>query len=357
MVSILILPSPILLHFGIRGIYLLPINLLLFLFFSYVLKRKLNNKIIILLTILLSLNLITTIFWFDFRIFLLPFWIIVAILTITIATKDEISKLVDILSVVIILLIIGAFLSFFLALAGMSPIANLSDKWGTTRIYSYGFTLSNTIFKNIIRPAGIYDEPGAFSFFICVVVFLRNRLSKNENVSILILIAGLITFSITHVFFIFFYLISLNLNFKKILPPLIILIFSFFILFSSDLYIIFDQLVNSRLTTLYESGSDNERYLAFENCIRLLTNYSRVFFVGIHSNCLFEIVKCVNEYGIICCNPLEPLISSGIFISWPYYFGLVYLLISGLKKRKNLLYLGFIILFLQRPGIYNAGYS
>ena len=59
MASILIMPSPILLHFGLRGIYLLPVSLTLFFFFLFTLNRNINKNIIVLIVTLISLVFFT----------------------------------------------------------------------------------------------------------------------------------------------------------------------------------------------------------------------------------------------------------------------------------------------------------
>jgi len=356
-VSILILPSPVLLHFGIRGIHTLPISILAIGLYSVLLNRKFKKWVLQLTFFILLFAFFSVLYWKEYRIILLPFWIISALLSISITTQEEISRSVDLLSWMVLALLIGAIIGFFLALGGMLPIANLSDKWGTTMIYSYGFTLTNMIYGNIIRPAGIFDEPGAFSFFICVTVFFRHILGKKLGLTVILLVLGFITFSLMHLLFSLLFLASFEFKFKNFFLSVIFLAFTFLLLISTGILDVFDVLLNSRFMTFYDTFGDNERYLAFQNCIKVLTNNWWALIFGINSNCLFEIVLCVSDYGIICCNPLEPLTSSGILLSWPYYFGLLYLSIQGLRKRKNLLFIGFVLIFLQRPGIHSPGYS
>jgi hypothetical protein len=56
-------------------------------------------------------------------------------------------------------------------------------------------------------------------------------------------------------------------------------------------------------------------------------------------------------------NPLSPLVSSGIFISWPYYLTLAILFIAPVFGRKYMVSFAFGALLLQRPYMLGIGYS
>lgn len=349
--------SPILLHLGVRGIFLLPIMLMLTLFFHFYLNRNFSIKLITIIFILFFSSLFSALFWLDFRILFLPFWSIISILSLSICTKDDVSKLIDYITTFFIILLIGSYISFFLALFGMNPISNLSDKFGSTNIFFYGFTLTNTIKFNVIRPAGIYDEPGAFSFFICILVFLRNHFKKNELLSLIILLSGFITFSLTHFLFSLIYLFSKYLNYKRFFYLFLLVIFFIANIYYFEIDKIYDELLLSRLVDFSENFSDNERYLNFINAFNQLLANPYSFLFGLNSICIFEIVQCVTKYGMICCNPLEPITSTGILLSWSYYFIIAYLAINVFIKRSNFINLGIIVLLLQRPAVNSAGYT
>jgi len=349
--------SPILLHLGVRGIFLLPLMLLFTLFFHFYLHRNFSKKLIIITFILFFSSLFSSLFWLDLRILFLPLWSITYLLTLAICTKEDISKLIDYLTFFFIVLLIGAYISFFLALFGMNPISNLSDRFGATNIHFYGFTLTNAKQFSVIRPAGIYDEPGAFSFFICTLVFLRNQYKKNEFLSLVILLSGFITFSLTHLLFSFIYLFSKYLNYKRLFYLFLLIIFFIIIIYYFEINKIFDELLYSRLIDFSENFTENERYLNFTNAFEQLLFKPYGLLFGINPICIFEISKCVSNYGMICCNPLEPITSTGILLSWPYYLIILYLTINGILKRANFINFGIVILLLQRPSVNSAGYT
>lgn len=349
--------SPLLLHFGFRGIFLLPLMFIITIFFYFFLNRKFSTNFLLLILFLLFPAILSALFWIELKIIFLPLWSILSIFILSMCKRNEISLLIDYMSFFFIVLLIGAYISFFLAFSGVSPSFYLFDKFGETNIVSFGFSLTNTIKGNIIRPSGIYDEPGAFSFFICVLVFLRNYFKKNEIITILILVFGFITLSLTHFIFTVIFLFYRYFNFKKLYILFFILSLSFLFIIFSGFYLVFEELLFLRVTDAFYNFSENERSLNFLNAFKILINNPFSIFVGINSICVFEIVKCVSKYDMFCCNPLEPLVSTGLFLSWPYYLILFYLIFQFFLRRSNFIFLGLIILLLQRPVVNSAGYT
>ena len=56
----------------------------------------------------------------------------------------------------------------------------------------YLSTFSNSYVRGVIRPAGIYDEPGALSFVACIIAALRKIRGFSEKGTWIILILGLL---------------------------------------------------------------------------------------------------------------------------------------------------------------------
>jgi hypothetical protein len=353
--SLLISQSPLLLAIGIRGIYSLPISFFLIIFILIFSKRKIKNfGIIFGIAILLTASF-SAIFWGEFKFVYLAFWLINAILLVAIATKDELTKFVEASTKFLIILIIGAIIGFGLAFSGVKSPGTIDGELG--RIHWYYTTLTNSRLLNFIRPGGIYDEPGAFSFFICAVAYLRNILNLEKTKTLYLLIGGLITFSIMHLFFIFLFFLSRPLEFKKLVNGIFLgsVLIIIIIILGAD--IAFQGLLIDRIFNLVINFNENDRVIAFYNCIDIIKGNWWVFLFGIDPYCLFDIERCVSNFEMICCNPLEPITSSGIFISWPYYVGISFLFLSIFFRKNNILIIGLVLLFFQRPGIYSPGYS
>lgn len=97
--------------------------------------------------------------------------------------------------VFIILSIIGVL---YHLMGGHSLFSLVNADGRDNNFYLSTFSNSETF---TIRPSAIYDEPGAFSFYICTLVIMRSRLRMSCQISAILLIGGMITQSITHVLF------------------------------------------------------------------------------------------------------------------------------------------------------------
>ena len=353
--SLLISQSPLLLVIGIRGIHSLPITFFLIIFILIFSKRKVKNFGIIFGIASLLTASFSAIFWGEYKFIYLAFWLINAILLAAIATKYELTKFVEAATIFLIILIFGAIIGFGLAFSGIKSLGAIDGEFG--RIHWYYTTLTNSRLLNFIRPGGIYDEPGAFSYFICVVAYLRNILNLEKSKTVYLLLGGLITFSIMHLFFIFLFFLSKPLEFKKLVNGLLLGSVLIFIIIILGADIAFQGLLIDRIISFVNNFNENDRVIAFINCIDLIKGNWWVFLFGIDPYCLFDIERCVSNFEMICCNPLEPITSSGIFISWPYYVGISFLFLSIFFRKNNILIIGLVLLFFQRPGIYSPGYS
>lgn len=89
----------------------------------------------------------------------------------------------------------GAWVGFFYALAGGSPILTVLNPDGAES-YLYLTTFTNAVFGNIIRPAGVFDEPGALVMFIVLVVVINELRRGSWVVSVGLLMGSMITFSL-----------------------------------------------------------------------------------------------------------------------------------------------------------------
>jgi len=353
--SLLISQSPLLLSIGFRGVYSLPLSFFLILIVLIFSKRKIKNIGIVICFVVLLTASFSSFFWLEYKFVFLAFWMVNAILLVSVLKNEELLKFIEVATIFLFILILGAIIAFALAFSGVKSAGTIGGEFG--RIHWYYTTLTNSRALNFIRPGGIYDEPGAFSFFICVVAYLRNALNLDKAKTIYLLIGGLITFSIIHLFFLLLYVLSMPLKFKKLLIGIFIgtLLISILVFFGAEGA--FQEFLIDRTINFLFNFSDNDRIIAFNNCFDIIRQNWWVVLFGINPYCLFDIERCVSNFSMICCNPLEPLTASGMFISWPYYLGLSFLFFSVFIRKNNLLIIGLLLLFFQRPGIFTAGYS
>ena len=358
----IILFSPISHNIGIKGAYIL----LLLILFLLIHHNNINIKPILLIFFSLLLSSLPFFYWgaFDIRVVFLPLFFFIPLLYLYNFKLSEIKYYVDLSTILLIIMLIGAWIGFFYNYFGGKPILTLDLATGENNyIELYLTTFTKTSYRaelaGIIRPSGIYDEPGTFSFVICTICILRHLTGRNKLITWLILISGFITFSVAHLIYTAFHLSSEKINwkiFKKVLIPTIIF-FSIFTLSSEGLKDSFNILFIERFKYDETAGrfiGDN-RMEEFINAVNELDN--NTFLWGKDSVCFFDIDEFRRKYGKLDTNPIWPLLQHGIFISWIYYVVLFILLIVGITKKVNLVYIGLFMLLLQRPMLINLFYS
>ena len=138
-----------------------------------------------------------------------------------IVVEKEVVGFVHLSTFVLIFLCVGALLSFFYALLGGAPLWGFPNPDGREN-YLYLLSLTNSVWGGFIRPSAIYDEPGAFSFFICSVVTLRVLLGFDKKLTWFLALSGLITFSLAHIIFFVFFALSQKVRLKHILLTVLV---------------------------------------------------------------------------------------------------------------------------------------
>jgi len=99
-------------------------------------------------------------------------------------------------------LVFGSTVALFYAYFGGGPLVEIDLHGRTSYLYLSSFT--NSVTGNLIRPAGVFDEPGALAMFVTLIVAINEALRVNSKFSLILLIAGLSSGS----FALFFILIA-----------------------------------------------------------------------------------------------------------------------------------------------------
>lgn len=325
-------------------------------------KLKISGFDALLLFLVILSSSITALFYNDVRIILLQSFFIVQFIIASILNRDSISKLTKLITNICIIFLVLAWMSFFYAIVGGKPLITLSIK-GFHDFHLFLTSFTNTPIEiwsisGFIRPSVIFDEPGAFSFFICFVVIMREIIGENKLKTLSILLFGFITFSLAHFVFTIIYLVMIygKLNFKSISLSLILLSITITILASTEFGDAFSKLLLSRLE--YDNGSisgDNRTGQLFGNLS--LLNF-RTFLIGLDAGCVMSIPYCREMYSLFGAeNLLSPLVQKGILMSFPYYILIVYFIAISLKDKSLLLFFALALLFFQRPYILNYAYG
>jgi hypothetical protein len=335
------------------------INLLIIFFILLKQKNIREYKLILFVTILtLSTALIPALFHSDFQYLFLSYFFLSALFIVLQCEREDILQFVDIATNFIILLLLGSFIGFLYAFLGGSPIFTFSNPNGIPNEF-FLTTMTNARWINIIRPSGIYDEPGAFSFFICSIALFRKLLNLKSNKTWLILFLGLITFSVAHILYLLFHVISekklLKISTSKFMIFSILLII-FFVISFTPVWDAFDMIFFSRFknTGVGLFPGDNRSDMFFNTWNYIIDNPIVIYF-GMPLNTDF--VNIASEYGNIGANMLMNLLRWGIFSSWQFYAILLIFIKNSFKSRSHLVYIGFILMLSQREFIYVVSYS
>lgn len=314
--------------------------------------QKAANTIAIITCLLLLLSGLTAVYWQDTRYIYLPTLYLPSIAIAILITPQERIKTIKLLTIVAILLIAGSIVGFSYASIGLPPLAETVLKDGRPS-YLFPFTLTNVYTANIIRPSAVFDEAGAFSFFICSIVSLRELYGLNRRTSLALLSGGLVTLSLAHLlFFIIFLLHTRNIKIISTIAACVFLATNFAHQTNNTEL---NKLLFDRLIWSSEGVSGNNRAEPFENALNQISLSNALW--GIDSACMFRRDICHERYGYMGENPLSPMIFGGLFASAVYYCGLLYLAGLSVGKKHSLLLIGILLLLLQRPYIATLGYS
>ncbi len=258
------------------------------------------------------------------------------------------KRSVNFLYFVSVIILIGAWISFFYAYFGGTSLFVLLNPDGRPN-YLFLTSFTNSAFQNIIRPSGVFDEPGALSFFTTLVICINELCGGQKNRSFILFFLGLITFSLTHVICFLLYIFYI---FKKqffIILILLILLFSFATNFIPKDAII-QTMFLSRLTVTPEGriAGDNRSNQVSEFFSLLSKDIS---IRGNNVNAKTIARKEIDQSS----NPFSIWYGYGLIIWLPYAFFIFVLLYYAFVKRKEekLVSILLLLLLLQRPYIYS----
>ena len=344
--------SPLVFTFKIKTSFLILLFFLYSLYRNNIIYSSKFRVFYILISLFLFTNIITSLYNETFVPFYYSiFFSIVCFIALQVSF-NVLNLLVDKLTSIFLFLLYGSWIAFVYFQFGGPSLFHLSNPDGRDSLF-FLTTFSNTV--DPFRPAGIYDEPGAFSFFICLLVILRSLTKKSFKISALLLILGLITQSIAHFSFIIIWFLGLLFfddsfsnvkSYKKVLT----LVFTSFILVFFYLSGLFDWALNRGL--YYSENPD-----ATGRIPALLNIYYEIS--GSVSKLLFGFSEgCVNRTNCYFGeNVLTPLVYGGLLASWPYYLFLFILIVIPLFNRKYYYLFGLMLLLIQRPYFLELPYS
>lgn len=334
------------------------VTFVILVFYLIFFNIKLNIRYLLVAFVLIFGSLVPSLYWLELRYFFYPSFFLVALLLVTICGRNEIAKFVDLSTNIILLLLAASVVGFILAKLGFDytlKFKNPDGRWN----YLYYTTLTNYVRGDFIRPSAIFDEPGTFSFVICLTAFFRFCLGRDFKLTWIILFLGFITFSLAHLIFCTIFLFAERFNAKRISFFLGLLLSAFLIFtFTGFSSTISDKLLGRLEITEEGTVKGDNRTVLMGNALSEIEKKNEAVLVGLDPDCLFNVPVCKEEYPLMGANPVTPLVFQGLFVSWPYYLLIILSCLSlFVHGRSGLAFFAVGLLFLQRPYLMLAGYS
>jgi hypothetical protein len=320
---------------------------------------SINRRLAALILLLAATAGVSASYWGEPRMMFIPIYVISSALAISVLRRRDVNAFVELFTWLMIAMLVGAVVGLFYAFFGGAPILSFPNPDGRLN-QLFLTTLTNSQYENFIRPAGLFDEPGALSFVVCCLAAVRHALGYEKRTTWIMLLLGLATMSLAHMLYMVVHGINELSGSKHMIKALVGATAVAIVLYA---VVTFVQPVNEIYSNLllakfaFSNGrlvGDNRTDL-FLNAARYINPSS--FWFGIDAKCALGYVNCAEQrYGQYGENPLTLLMQWGLLISFPYYLGLLYLGVVAFLRR-SLIPLGILLLLLQRPYTMSFGYA
>lgn len=352
--------SPVVYLLGFRTVLVVPLALATFVLVALLHERRLPLPLLFTLFFAFITSCVSGVYWESWKAAFFPALLGTSILVAALATSDELKRVVSIGSVVLLVFLIGAWISLLLALSGVPALGHIYSA-SERMLYVYPSTLTTVVVGNFIRPAGIYDEPGAFSFVVCAFAFLRHIMHMDRRVTWLLLLLGFVTFSLAHLIYVTIHLIAERRVIAVWASLGAVICVAAFALSFTGVWEHFDARLAARLSV----SANSERIVAGDNrSAKMVRAYkalskggAEALVFGIDKSCVEGTLNCRRRYPDMGENPLSPAVHSGLLLTWPYYLFLLFAFVAGASQRPLWPLVGIGLLFLQRPSVMSMGYS
>jgi hypothetical protein len=281
---------------------------------------------------------------------LAPLPLLVFVAWQTFAIRGLPQRLCHLMTVFMLIGLAGAALGLAYSWLGGEPILRIANADGRENGL-YLTTMSNFTFGGVIRPSFIYDEAGAFSFILCATVALREVLGFGRRVSLLLMLGGLVTFSLAHILITVLYLLFRigTLKTTVVLAAL-----------SLPLMQLASQF--GELEFLFNRFTIVEGQLAGDNRSNQIENFLSVVHPGMvllgDAECHVRSDRVCDEHGDISSSPVTPTYRGGIVALLVQVVVHIALIVAFFRdKRFRFSALALTLLLLQRPFLEFGGYG
>lgn len=253
-------------------------------------------------------------------------------------------------------LLVGGLIGIAYALAGGPPLMEVQVGYRTT--YLYLTTFSFAFIGNIIRPSGIFDEPGSLAMFVAIVTMFNDTLQKNPRLNNVLVILLIFTGSLAGVATAMLYLVASNTMRTRTMRNYILV----GVMFAGVGILSFvapSNLISNSIDTFYSDRLKIEDgRLVGDNRSNQITDFFQVvdgeiLQRGAHGR--YQDFDTTDQSS----NPFSIIFGYGLIIWLPYFILLLWLLGITIQNgfRNAYTSVGLFLLLLQRPYLYNMSWS
>lgn len=277
-------------------------------------------------------------------------------------------SVVKVMSYMAILGTIGIVLIYTFSITPFSYTVREGNRDISNFLFTFATGKIEDNFLAIIRSAGYFDEPGTFAFYIIIAILLNKLYGFSKKYEYILMIFGFCTLSLAFFISIFFYIILFSVIEKRIifLSFLLTILSSIFILIVSlkNEDPLFQQLYELTIYRLESDGTTDGQQFNGDNRSENIKYAYKAFlnapFFGYGMNA--HVNSKIEYYGKLCCNPLHPLATEGIF-GTIIYFLLFFAWFFTLFKFGYFDFVSFaawlivLLNLFQRPGFSNGPFG
>jgi hypothetical protein len=343
-----ILSSPIFYYLGLKFSYIL-LALSIPILILFIKRGYINLHFLIIGIFYLSLGLFSYLYSGSKDSLYFAVNIFIGIYFLSFINRMEFLSLINILTLFVFVALLCSIAGYISVLNGLLPLFSINTPHvNELNFYPFSFSLLYpTPAGWTARPTFIFDEPGALSLYVCVVVAIRQIAGMKASTSFLMLTLGLITFSLAHVLYTaaFFILNFRDIKYRHYYLILFVTLILLSIFFSQQF-----SFLNNVFMVI-------ERLFFGNNMPSLFSGGNRAYYLGLSYDQFIE----ANWYNILfgwdspsgCCNPIHPFIVGGLVGSLYYYSFIIFLFLIPVFRptRSNLIIIFLAALFLQRPEV------
>lgn len=353
----MIAPASMLHFLGLKGLHSSVLAILLAFAIGLATHRRIRTASLLIFAILVGMSMANVLNWNDLRYLFYPIFFTCALFLVELSGEQGVNKFCSMATRLMLVLLMGAVLAFVLARVGLPPAFTMTNPDGQNYYFFYT-SFTNTYEDNVIRAAGIYDEPGAFSMYICFTAALRHLLERNRKTTWLMLGLGFITFSLAHLVYVIFHFLAEQKSKKRIVAVFTLLALCLLAVVTSisadSTVLLIRRLALTEDTNLF--AGDNRSLQLLNAWSHIIDNPSLILY-GLDSTCVFNQTVCQEKFGLLGENPLSPLVFGGIASEGMFYVIVAVFLLSPFFGKRYLVIFGMALLFLQRPYVMGFSYA